>query len=209
VGELAVSSSPGRADLALPFASLDEAQAHALAHRPEFDEANARIAAARRARELADRAWRPDPEVMVKARHLNAGTRVIDGYDTGVAVSLPWFNSAKYRSAQREADRRREAAEIDAGALRTKTAAEIRDTWQRLETARRNIELYRDKLLPLARQSADAVRQALINAGTSVSDLVTAQRTLVDAQTALAANLADFHRYRAVLEVLAGAGQRS
>jgi outer membrane protein, heavy metal efflux system len=206
VGELA---TPNVAKEALPFATLEDAQAHALAHRPELHEANARIAVAQRAREVADRAWRPDPEVMLKARHLNAGGRVIEGYDTGVAISLPWFNNAKYRSAQREADRRREAAELEADALRTRTAAEIRDMWQRIETARRNAALYRDRLLPLARQGADAARQSLSTGAGNITELVTAQRSLVDVQTALAVNLADFHRYRAMLELLAGGTDRT
>jgi outer membrane protein, heavy metal efflux system len=209
VGELASPASTITATTATPFSTLEEAQTHALAHRPDIHEANARITVAQRARELADRAWRPDPEVMLKARHLNAGNRVIEGYDTGVAVSLPWFNNAKYRSAQREADRRREAAELDAGVLRTKTAAEIRDMWQRIETARRNVELYRDKLLPLARQGADAVRQGLATGTMTIADVVTAQRSLIEAQTALASNQADFHRYRALLELLTGATNRS
>jgi cobalt-zinc-cadmium efflux system outer membrane protein len=190
--------------LTLPFATLDEAQAHALTHRPEMDEAAARIAAAERARDLADRAWRPDPEVMLKARHLNTGSRAIEGYDTGVAVSLPWFNSAKYRSAQREADRRREAAELDSAALRTRTAAEVREMWQRLDAARRTTDLYRTKLLPLARQSADAARQNLVNGSTTIAELVMAQRTLVEAETTLAASTADFHRYSAMLQTLTG-----
>ena len=28
--------------------------------------------------------WRPDPEVMVKARHVQAGGRFVNDYDTGV-----------------------------------------------------------------------------------------------------------------------------
>ncbi|MBI5767668.1 MAG: TolC family protein [Verrucomicrobia bacterium] len=204
VGELAAPALPAAAGTDLPFATLADAQAHALAHRPEFAETTARITEAQRARELADRAWRPDPEVMVKARHMNTDSRVIKSYDTGIAVSLPWFNDGKYRSAQREADKRREAAELDAAALRTKTVAEVRDMWQRIETARRNLELFRDKLLPLARQGAEATQQGLINGSVSIAELVVAQRSLVDAQISLAANLADFHRYRAMLATLAG-----
>lgn len=205
IGELGVPALPvASIGTAATFATLEEAQAHALAHRPELHEASARITAAQRAREVADRAWRPDPEVMVKARHMNTGSRVIEGYDTGLAVSLPWFNNNKYRSAQREADRRREAAELDAASLRTKTAAEVRDMWQRIETARRNVELYRDRLLPLARQGADTVRQGVVTGSTTIAELVMAQRSLIDVQTALAANLADFHRFHAMLETLTG-----
>lgn len=206
LGELIAEKTPS---LSLPFSTLEEAQQHALGHRPELAEASARITAAQRARELADRAWRPDPEVTLKARHLNADHRVIEGYDTGVAISLPWFNDGKYRSAQREADKRREAAELDAAVLRTKTAAEIRQLWQRAETAQRNLSLYRDKLLPLAQQGADAARQGLINGSSSIAELVTAQRSLVEVQTALAANLADFHRYHALLTLLTGKDERA
>lgn len=209
VAELTPPAAPGENGAPTGFATLEEAQAHAFSHRPDLHEANARITAAQRLRELADRAWRPEPEVMLKARHLNAGSRIIEGYDTGVAISLPWFNDKKYRSAQREADRRREAAELDAATLRTKTAAEVRDMWQRIETARRTVELYRDRLLPLARQGADSVRQDLTSGKATLTELLAAQRNLIDAKTALAAGLADFHRYHAMLHVLAGSPDHS
>lgn len=202
-------------DLATPavlpaagFATLEEAQAHALEHRPELRVADARIAAAARTEDVAARAWRPDPEVMVKARHVDAGGRVINDYDTGIAISLPWANHEKYRSAQREAARRREALELDGAALRTRTAAEVREVWQRRETAQRNVELYRDRLLPLARQSANTLRQGLVTGKNSLGELVGAQRALIDAQTTLTASLADFHRYHAMLATLAGAADQ-
>jgi cobalt-zinc-cadmium efflux system outer membrane protein len=203
VGELAAPVAPPA-----PFASLAEAQAHAFAHRPELAEADARITAADRARDLADRAWRPDPEVMLRARHENGGSALIHEYDTGIAVSLPWFNDSKYRSAQREATHRREAATLDAAAVRANTAAEVRDMWQRLDTARRTSELYRDRLLPLARAASDNARAGLVTGKTSLADLIAAQRALVEAQTVLAANLSDSHRYSAMLVTLTGAADQ-
>lgn len=198
IGELVVPpTSPS-------IATLEEAQAHALSHRPELAEADARIVAATRAQDLASRAWRPDPEVMVKTRHADGVGKAINDYDTGVAISLPWFNNGKYRSAQREASKRREAAELDEAALRTKTAAEVRDMWQQLETARRNVELYHDRLVPLARQSADALRQGLVTGKNTLLELVAAQRSLIDAQTALAANEADVRRFSVMLATLTG-----
>jgi len=206
LGELA---APSTASTAPAFATLDAAQAHALAHRPELREAEARITAAARHEDVAARAWRPDPEVMVKARHVQAGGRILNDYDTGVAVSLPWANHDKYRSAQREAARRREALELDAAALRTKTAGEVREMWTRRDTALRSVELYRDRLLPLARQGADSLRVGLVTNKNSLTELVAAQRTLIDAQTTLAAHLADFHRYNSMLATLTGAADPS
>lgn len=200
IGELAAPALPVNA----PFATLEAAQAHALAHRPELREADARITAAARNEDVAARAWHPDPELMVKARHVQAGGRVLNDYDTGFALNLPWANNDKYRSAQRETARRREAVTLDAAALRTKTAGEIREMWTRRDTARRNVELYRDRLLPLARQSADALRTGLATGKNSLTDLVLARRTLIDVQTTLAASLADFHRHDSMLATLTG-----
>ena len=132
------------------------------------------------------------------------GSQVFDGYDTAVALSLPWANSAKYRSAQREADRRREAATLDAAALRSRTAAEVRDAWQRFETARENVTLYRDRLLPLAHAAVASVRSGLATGRSSLPDLVTAEKNLRTAQVSLAANLADCHRAAALLDTLTG-----
>ncbi len=205
IGELAAPA----ATAATGFATLEEAQAHALAHRPELREAEARITAAARNEDVAARAWRPDPEVMVKARHVQAGGRILNDYDTGVAVSLPWANNDKYRSAQREAARRREALQLDAAALRTKTAGEIREMWTRRDTALRSVELYRDRLLPLARQGADSLRTGLVTGKNSLTELVAAQRALIDAQTTLAASLADLHRYNSMLATLTGAADQS
>ena len=205
IGELA---APATAITTPAFASMEAAQAHALAHRPELREADARINAAARNEEVASRAWRPDPEVMVKARHVQAGGRFLNDYDTGLAVSLPWANNEKYRSAQREAARRREALELDAAALRTKTAGEIREMWTRRDTALRSVELYRDRLLPLARQGADSLRAGLVTNKNSLSELVAAQGALIDAQTTLAANLADFRRYNSMLATLTGAADQ-
>lgn len=186
------------------FLTLEAAQEKALAHRPELAEAEARVTAAAKSQDVAARAWRPDPEVMVKARHVDAGGKVVNDYDTGVAISLPWLNGSKYRAVQREAARRREAAALDVAALRTKTAADVREMWQKLETARRNVDLYRDRLLPLARQGAEVTRQGLVTGKNTLLELVAAQRAVIDAQTGLASNLADVARFTAMLENMTG-----
>jgi outer membrane protein TolC len=197
-------------DLAPPavtpvFATLEEAQAHALAHRPELREADARITAALRTEEVAARAWHPDPEVTLKTRHLDGTGRVVSDYDTGFSISVPWANGDKYHAAQREAARRREAATLDAAALRTRTAGEIREMWTRRETACRNVELYRDRLLPLARQSSDSLRLGLVAGKSSLTELVAAQRALIDTQATLAGYEADLLRAESLLATLAAA----
>jgi outer membrane protein TolC len=197
VGALAEPPDPATT----PLPPLDDLQSRALAHRPEIAEAEARLAAARAVRRAADRAWRPDPELMLKARHANTGRRVIEGYDTGVAVSLPWLNDGKYHSAQREADRRREAAELEAASLRTRTAAEIRALWQEIDTTRRTVALYREQLLPAARLSAENFRSGLVTGKATVADYIAARRQQLEAELAVASGTADLQRLHAMLEL--------
>jgi outer membrane protein TolC len=54
--------------------------------------------------ELAQRAWIPDPSVTLQGRHYNSGSRVISEENAGVSISLPWFNSKRYRAGVREAE---------------------------------------------------------------------------------------------------------
>jgi outer membrane protein TolC len=77
--------------------------------------------------------------------------------------------------------------------------------WTRRETARRNVELYRDRLLPLARQSSDSLRLGLVAGKSSLTELVAAQRALIDTQATLAAYEADLLRAESLLATLAAA----
>jgi outer membrane protein TolC len=184
--------------------TVEEAQRLALQHRPELGEAAARISAAVRNQDLAARAWRPEPEVMLKARHANASGRAIIDYDTGIALSIPWANSGRYRSQQREAARRREAAELDEAALRTRTAGDVQQAWQQMTTARTNATLYRMSVLPLARQSAESVRAALITGKATLLELTSAQRELVEAEARLAGYEIEAQQYAELLAALCG-----
>ena len=99
-------------------ASLEAALEQALAHRPELQAAEAQIALASRQAEQS-RAWAPDPELMIKLRHMNGMNRAVTSFDTGIALPLPWANRGKYRAAEREAAALRRAAEADAAAVKT------------------------------------------------------------------------------------------
>lgn len=198
VGELA------EPELRAPFASFEAARAAALEHRPELREAEATITAAARNVEVAARAGRPDPEVMVKAHRLNGGNRVLEDYSTGVAISVPWFNRAKYRAAEREALRTREAAELDAAALRTRTAGEVRDAWEAMNAQQRTIAVYQDKLLPLARSAVEAARAGLVTGRNTVGELIAAEKSLRDAQTQVSIARAAYERAIVVLQTLTG-----
>src|SRR5687768_12414632 len=61
----------------VPGYDVEEIETHALLHRPELRVAAQRIAAAKARRDVAKRAWIPDPELRVEARQYNGnGARI-------------------------------------------------------------------------------------------------------------------------------------
>lgn len=183
--------------------SFDSLRERALANRPELRAAEAKVTAADRATDVA-RAWLPDPEVMVRARTVKGSGDPISEYDTGIAISVPWFNRGKYRAGVRESQRRREAAELDVAALRSQTVAELRDAWIKFQAANRATALYEDNILPLAERSLDASRTGLDSGKSGILELVAAQRNLREVRNALAAARADRARAVAVLGAMTG-----
>lgn len=200
IGELDASVAP-------PTGTLDSFEAlreRAIAYRPELRAAEAQIIAAERATDVA-RAWLPDPEVTVRARHLRGNNAPVSEYDTGVTISLPWVNRGKYQAGVREAQRRRDAAELDTAALRSATVAELRDAWTRYDSATRSVALYDERLVPLAERSIDAASTGLATGKTGILELLTAQRNLREVRNALAD--AQSERARAVAVIGAMTGQ--
>lgn len=199
IGALDASVGPAAGTLGT-FESLRD---RALAYRPELRAADAQVTAADRATDVA-RAWLPDPEVVVRARHIRGSNNPISEYDTGLAISLPWINGGKYRASVREAQRRRDAAELDVALLRSQTVAELRDAWTRHESATRSVTLYQDRLLPLAERSLDAASTGLDSGKSGILELVSAQKNLREMRNALADAQSERARALAVIGAMTG-----
>lgn len=199
IGSLATNASADEP----AFGTYESLQERALAFRPELRVAEAQITAAVRATEVA-RAWLPDPEVMVKTRRVKGSGDPISEYDVGVAISVPWIHRGKYHAAIRETQRRREAAELDAAALRTQTAAELRDAWTRYEAAQRLVTLYQGRLVPLADRAVEAARTGLDSGRTGILELITSQKNQREIRNALAGAHAERARALAKLEAMTG-----
>lgn len=183
--------------------SFENLRTQAIANRPELRAAEAKVVAADRATDLA-RSWIPDPEVMVRARTVKGNSDPISEYDTAIAISVPWFNRAKYRASVRESQHRRDAAELDVAALRSRTLAELRDSWAKYDAADRAVKLHQEKLVPLAERSVDAARTGLDSGKSGLLELIASQKNLRDVRNALVAAWADRARAGAVLSAMTG-----
>jgi outer membrane protein, heavy metal efflux system len=176
-----------------------------LANRPEVRQAQAIIIGASAKVELAKREWIPDPAISLQAQHYNAGSQAVSELNGGVSISLPWFNAKKYRAGEREAQSDLFAAQRMFEGAQTEALGLLRDQLQKIETLHHHIELYRDRLLPSARQTVSSNQADYETDKTSLIQVLTSENSLRQLQTMYNQDLADYQVAIAELEALIGA----
>lgn len=188
-------------------ASPDRIRQRLLANRPEIREAQATVTAAKAKVELAKREWIPDPTVSLEGERYNFASQAISQVGGGVSISLPWLNGKKYRAEEEEAQREVEAAESELISAQTGSLGLLRNQLEKIETLHHHIELYRDNLLPTARQSVTSYLADYETDKTTLLMLLSAQRSLFDLEKMYAQDLADYQSALAELEALVGSDQ--
>jgi cobalt-zinc-cadmium efflux system outer membrane protein len=195
---------------AIPFQSarlsLRDLQAIALSARPEVQRAQNRVEAEKFRVELANRQWFPDPTLNVQAQRYNDSGQAMSELDVGVSVGLPFANPKKYSAVITEARRNLESARQDLEATRTETLGLVRDQLKKIETAAHHYALYRDKILPLARQTVKSNRAAYETSSANFLALITAQRVLQEVESMSINHLADYQVALAELDSIIGVG---
>jgi outer membrane protein TolC len=184
---------------------LDQVQGLALTNRPEILSAGRKLEAAEARWEAARREWIPEPSLKVEASRYNDAGQAISEVMAGVAVNIPWLNRRKYKAVIEEANQMRVSAEYEFEAARNETLGLVRDTLTKAETYHHHFELFRDRILPLARQNASATRLAYETDKTSFLNVIDAQRTVQDAESMYWRHLTDYLSALAELESIVGA----
>jgi outer membrane protein TolC len=157
--------------------SLEKLEGLTLAHRPELFLAQQKVAAAQARLNAARKEWIPDPAFRVEADRYNDSAQAISEVGAGFSVSLPWFNRAKYRAAIRENRKTLESAEQELNAAREDALSAVQNQFIEVETFHHHTELYKDKLLPLAEQTANAKLAGYQTDKENFLDLLAAQET--------------------------------
>src|SRR6202048_4635252 len=139
-------------DISLP-APPERLRQLVLANRPEVREAQTKVTAAKAKLELAKREWIPDPTVSLEAERYNAASQFVSQVGGGVSINVSWLNGKKDRAEEREAQGGLSAAESDFVSAQTESLGLLRNQLEKIETLHHHIELYRDNLLPTARQT--------------------------------------------------------
>jgi cobalt-zinc-cadmium efflux system outer membrane protein len=184
--------------------SLEKLQAIAIASRPELQRAQSQIDAARYRLELANRQWFPDPALNVKSQRYNDASQAISEVDIGISFPIPWLNGKKYSAGALEARQGVENAQQEFDAARLETLGLVRDQIKKLQTSAGQYELYRDKILPVARETVEASRSAYEASTGGFLELITTRRTLQDVESAALNHLADYEAAVAELDAIIG-----
>lgn len=127
-----------------------------------------------------------------------------DSYSVSVALSLPLFRS-KYDAGIREAAERHSAARFAYRESSSEMTAQIRAISFRIETIKRQLQLFESTLVPQAEQALLSTEAAYSNGTIEVTGLLDIQRTLLDVQLGLARLQADYLKAAADLERAIGA----
>jgi outer membrane protein, heavy metal efflux system len=175
-----------------------------LTNRPEVREAQAKVTMAKAKLELAKREWIPDPTVSLEAERYNAASQVVSQVGGGVSINIPWLNGKKYRAEEREAQSELSAAVSDVLGAQSEALGLLRNQLEKIETLHHHIELYRDNLLPTARQTVDSYQADYETNKATLLSLLSSQRNLRDLETMYYQDLSDYRVALAELESLVG-----
>src|SRR5438552_11254636 len=175
-----------------------------LAQRPEVQMARAKIEMEKAKLQLARRAWIPDPAVSVKGQRYNDAAQAVSEFDAGLSFTVPWVNPRKYSAGVREARENVGAAEQGLDREQKEALRLLRDQLEKIETAHHHVELFRDKLVPQARQAFEATRLSYESGKASFLDWISAQRNLRDIEATAREHLADYQIAVAELEAVTG-----
>ena len=198
-------STPGTATVDHAHLSATRLHAITLAQRPEVQMARAKIDGEKSKLQLAQRAWIPDPALMVKDQRYNDAAEAVSELDAGVSITVPWVNPSKYSAGVREARANLAAAEQGLEREQKEALRLLRDQLAKIETFHHHVELFRDKLVPQAQQAFEATQLSYESGKATFLDWISAQRNLRDIEAMGREHLAHYQMAVAALEAVIGA----
>jgi outer membrane protein TolC len=127
-----------------------------------------------------------------------------DPWAVSVSMNLP-IGRAKYRAMVDEAERQKAAIARRFDQRANELHVDLRMALYRHDDAARQVGLYRDTLLPRARQALAVTRSAYAQAAASLLDVIDRQRTLLSFEQSYWRACAELGKSRAEIEALTGA----
>jgi cobalt-zinc-cadmium efflux system outer membrane protein len=169
----------------VPLLSAAELIELALDASPKLRVLTRQLEAARISEELA--AYKRRPDFAARVDYIQTGEALNpstpgsgdDPLFLGLSMSLPVWRSS-YSAASREARHSVRAANARLDDARSTLNADITSEAYRVDDAQRRIKLYRESLIPRARESLQLTTGSYRAGGASVLELLDSERTLLD-----------------------------
>ena len=182
--------------------------ARSTAANPELARLSQRVEAERHRQTLARLQRWPDLTLRAGYSAVNDdGLAVMangkDQWWIGFGINVPiWF--ARYEAAEREALAGRQEAMAELAAARNRIAFQVQDGVIRVQTQQRQVRLFKDVILPQARQVVEASRTSYQTGQTDFLTLVDNWRRLFDYELLHQQSLTDLEKSLADLEQVVG-----
>ena len=193
---------------------LERATALAAHYRQELKEANVAIERSQTSLALARKDRLPDFTLGVDYTQVNPNifsNPPDNGHDAvmgSISVNVPiWFG--KLNAQEREARKNLAASRETQQNIVNDVEADVRDAWFLAATARDQVELYRQNLLPQAQQTYDASRAGYEASKTSFIDFLDTERSLLNFRLGLITSETDLAKALARLERAIGLDLRA
>lgn len=173
----------------------------ALQARPELKELAARIQASKAQTELARRAFYPD--LNLSAGYNSFWDRSEQRFILGVGINLP-LDQGKRHAAEREARARMKQAEWNRIDRMAKIREEVQIAYERTDESMHVLQLYQNKLLPLADETLEAAIADYQAGRGDFLTLISSEKNRMQTQLQTEQALTDTHRHLAELEHAVG-----
>ncbi|MEO6872426.1 MAG: TolC family protein [Chthoniobacterales bacterium] len=191
-------------DVALPL-TLERSTALAVQYRQDLQEANVAIERNETSLALARKDRLPDFTLGVDYIQVNPNifsSPPDNGHDAvigSISINVPiWFG--KLKAEEREARKNLAASREMQQNVANNVEADVRDAWFQATTARDQVELYRQNLLPQAEQTYESSRAGYEAARSSFLDFLDTERSLLNFRLGLVASETDLAKALAMLE---------
>jgi cobalt-zinc-cadmium efflux system outer membrane protein len=178
---------------------------YAVRHESKLSMMQREIRAAEARVESTRRARRPDVAAGLEARQYSGD----GGFREGMAflsLSLPWFNSGRYRSDLARDKAKLDAVQFDAADYEAAVREEVHHLAVQIDAARRDALLYRDEILPRAEQARSVAHNAWLAGPGMFFDVMEARRMVLEAQLMLARAVSE--QYQMMSELVLSCGLR-
>jgi len=197
--KLPPAADPG--EPVLPAVNLATLEQIALENRPELRAIGALVRGSEAAVSLTRRQYYPDFGVMSSYSTMweMQEHRWMAGFEMNVPLQL-----GRRRAAADEAQARLAQARSEEDHARIELAVEVTRAFERLDESRRRLDLFQERLLPVARDQVAVAEAAFVSSQGQFSSVIDAERALRNVALRFHVARADLHRRAAELDRILG-----